>query len=215
MQWQIDEDGYWAGTLGKILMGCVCGPEDLPPGLEIRELKQVHGNRILDDASYQSQDQEGDGLVSDLPGCCLVIRTADCVPVHLTDGERIMMVHAGWRGTKGGIVKKAAAHLDPSRATAVIGPAICGDHYEVGPDLYQAWQSEEPTLSAFLKPARTAPDKRLFDLRGFIRAQLHSLGFGEARVTVIPRCTFAGPLPSYRRQGEAAARIYNYICRQA
>ena len=46
-----------------------------------------------------------DGLVTKEPNLLLSVRTADCVPVLLCDKEKNICsaVHAGWRGTVGGI----------------------------------------------------------------------------------------------------------------
>ena len=42
-----------------------------------------------------------------LPGLALLVLVADCFPVALSDGERVAMVHCGWRGLAGGIVERA------------------------------------------------------------------------------------------------------------
>ena len=49
-----------------------------------------------------------DGLVTDVPGLCLVTSYADCVPLYFVDPVRrvIGLSHSGWRGTVGKIGKK-------------------------------------------------------------------------------------------------------------
>ena len=72
-----------------------------------------------------------DAFVTDRPEVCLVIRTADCVPVLFADPEAhvIGAAHAGWRGTLGGIAAKTVCEMEKlgasrTRIRAVIGAAI-------------------------------------------------------------------------------------------
>ncbi len=210
MDLHLGKNHCWFGHEGAVRMGC--SRELLAfPGLVARAVKQVHGNRILDDPAWMDGVLEADGLVSDLPGVILIIRTADCVPVHMTDGSRIALVHAGWRGVRAGIVKGLVAYFDPEKTMAVLGPAISGPRYEVDIDLYGEWLEEDPGLGPWLREIDATSTKRLLDLKGFLSSQLQDMGV--KRVTTIPLCTFDSTLPSYRRQGRQAGRIVNYIYR--
>jgi polyphenol oxidase len=112
--------------------------------------RQVHGTRIerIDRERSGSGYQDPadamaatDGLLTDEAGVALAVLTADCVPVVLADPEagRLVVVHAGWRGTAAGIVSEALAAFDrPSEIRAAIGPAIGPDHYEVGEEVADA-----------------------------------------------------------------------------
>ena len=55
------------------------------------------GNEILEDT---------DAIITGTPGLSIGVRTADCVPVILyaEDIKAVAAVHAGWKGTLGGIV---------------------------------------------------------------------------------------------------------------
>jgi len=87
--------------------------------------------------------QVADAVVTDLPNLMIAVRTADCVPILLYDPVKQMIgaVHAGWRGTAAGIMKKAIAvcieHFDshPADILMAVGPAICGTCYEVGDEV--------------------------------------------------------------------------------
>ena len=202
--------------MGPVRMGSCLELESLDElGLEVRQLKQVHGVAIRDDAYFANERSyhEGDGLVSTLPSVALVVKTADCLPVVLSDGHKIAAVHAGWRGFRAGIVERLTGHFDMSRVFAFIGPAISADNYEVDRDLYEAWLAEDPALASRLKPAPAGGTKRLFDLKGMARAQLIELGIAEARVEVVPVCTVASSLPSFRRDKNRDRSIYSYIYR--
>jgi len=211
---EIDKNDCWQDSFGPIRFGCQLETTSLAArGLGIRTLHQVHEAEIIDDAQYHGGGQKGDGLVTDRMGVALVIRTADCVPVHVHDGKRIALVHAGWRGTAAGIVPGLADFFDMSELHAFIGPAISAARYEVDNDLYVDWLARDPTLAPFLSQHQPGSSKRLLDLGGFIRFQLLEMGTPAERITQIPLCTYDSKLPSYRRQGQKAKRIQNFIYR--
>lgn len=207
-------EAEWSGRMGSIRMGSTVEDGFLArqPVDSVRALRQVHGREVLDDDWFAVDSPVGDGLVSCARATALVIRTADCVPIFLTDGRQMALLHGGWRGVKAGIVQAGVAKFGrPAEVWAVLGPAICGRHYEVDRDLYGAWQEEDDRVAEFLVPVEGSEGKRLFDLRGLIGLILEDLGVLRERTVVIEMCTFEGPLPSYRREGTGAGRIINYI----
>ncbi|PWB75529.1 MAG: laccase [Holophagae bacterium] len=190
---------------------------DLAPVLRsIRWARQVHGATVLavEDGGGDPVDCIGDadGLVTSRAGCGLVVWTADCVPVALVSPRAIAMVHAGWRGAAAGIVAAAVRRLSESgghhrQLRAFLGPAVCGRHYQVGPEVIEALaQTGVP------RPAWLAGDH--VDLRSLLAAQLAALGVGGVQ-TVGP-CTVETPdLASYRRDGAAAGRQWSLVWRMA
>ena len=84
-----------------------------------------------------------DGLITDVPGLCLVTSYADCVPLYFLDPvhRAIGHSHSGWRGTVGKIGKETLRKMqveygtDPKDVIAAIGPSICQDCYEVSEDV--------------------------------------------------------------------------------
>ncbi len=203
------ENGCWRARWGNIVMGCTL-ETDLENFLNrpIRILKQIHSDIIYDDASYQDHSQ-GDGLITDRTDIALVIKTADCTPVLVTDGQRLGAVHAGWRGAKAGIVERLEEYFQLQQCLAVIGPCISGDKYEVDKDLYQDWQAEDPSIQPYLKQVAPNSSKRLFNLKGFVQEKLQAMKTGQT--ALIPICTYQSGLPSYRRQGKGCPRIFHYI----
>ena len=81
-----------------------------------------------------------DGLITNEKNIPLVIFSADCIPVLIAakDGSAIGAVHAGWRGTKMKIPKKAVLLMEknygvnPENIVAAIGPGIGPCCFEVG-----------------------------------------------------------------------------------
>src|SRR5207244_12230485 len=71
---------------------------------------------------------------------------ADCIPVYLLVPRRgVALLHAGWRGTAGGILRAGVGGLKDatgaSEADIVMhcGVGICGECYEVGSEVLAGW----------------------------------------------------------------------------
>ena len=100
-------------------------------------LRQVHGADVLA-AEQAGLIGQADVVVTDRPGLPLAIFTADCVPLVLYDpvGRRLVLAHAGWRGTAGAAARAAAGALiaaggAPETFVGAIGPSIGPCCYEV------------------------------------------------------------------------------------
>jgi YfiH family protein len=139
-----------------------------------------------------------DGLITDRPGLPLLATFADCRPLVLYDPFRraVGLFHAGWRGSAAGMAKWAVAALSreygcrPSDLVAGIGPGICGDCYEVGPE-----------VAAHFDHAcqRQEGSRRLLDVAAANRGQLITAGVRPLRIFLHPACTRETPaLPSHR-----------------
>ena len=93
-----------------------------------------------------------DGLVTDIPGICLVTFYADCVPLYFVDPVKkvIGLSHSGWRGTVGKIGKVTVETMcrefksRPEDILAAVGPSICQDCYEVSEDVIRQFQKNFP-----------------------------------------------------------------------
>lgn len=203
----------WSKEWGGVRLGAVLDLAQVPcPATNIRQVNQIHGCRVSDDHDWHAE-MEADGLWTATPGIGLVIRTADCVPVHLVDPSGVATIHAGWRGTRAGILKEAMARFTAKESIAVIGPAICREHYQVDRDLYADWVEEDPDVALFLSPSGNHASKRQFDLQSLVRHQLVRLGVTPERIHSVDKCTFGNAtLPSYRRN-KTPLRIYNYTMR--
>jgi YfiH family protein len=133
-----------------------------------------------------------DGMVTGAPGVAFV-GVADCVPVLLADpGTRIVgAVHAGWRGIARGVLDTAVAAMAMAGAglgatVALVGPAIGGCCYEVGPDV------RDRVLERCASAASTTRDGRpSLDLAAGAAGWLRAAGVGEVRVAGL--CTRDDP----------------------
>jgi YfiH family protein len=110
----------------------------------ISYLKQTHSAEVLMASSGSSLSgvNEGDGWVINVENDkgCWVIFTADCLPLMISFGKFMALLHAGWRGLANGIVVEGVNRVLELSGNAprvdniemVIGPAASKDCYEVG-----------------------------------------------------------------------------------
>jgi YfiH family protein len=117
----------------------VFGDKNTPLPSEAKRVNQVHSNKVIIvlDLAEDTSLQEADALVSKVPGIILSVKTADCLPLLLYDPEAkvIAAVHAGWRGAQLGIIERsleAMKELGAKEITALLGPSIQKNSYEVG-----------------------------------------------------------------------------------
>ncbi|MEQ0561153.1 peptidoglycan editing factor PgeF [Amycolatopsis sp. NEAU-NG30] len=166
-------------------------------------MEQVHGRTAtIVDGTETSAAEATDALVTATPGVALVVLVADCVPVLLADAEAgvVSAVHAGRVGTRVGVVPAAIKAMqevgaEPHRIEALLGPAICGDCYEVPAEMAADVEKHVPGTAC-----RTRKGTPGLDLRAGLWRQLADLGVG--RIGVDPRCTNEDKtLFSYRRDG--------------
>ncbi len=112
-------------------------------------MHQIHSAIIHRVEHVPEKMLKGDGLITNVPGTLLTVRTADCVPVLIADRKKraVGAFHAGWRGTLARIVEKGVGEMrrqfgsDPADMVAAIGPCIHACCYEVSdefPDKFRA-----------------------------------------------------------------------------
>jgi YfiH family protein len=183
-------------------------------GWQVATAAQVHGARVAAVVAGGRPPVPGcDGLVTGVRDLALVVWSADCVPLLVAGGGAVAAVHAGWRGTAAGIVGAAVEALatryrvPPEGLTAWLGPAVCGRHYEVGPEVVEA-------LSRSGVPQRAWRRGRHVDLRLLIRRQLERIGVPPGAIGEIEACTVEDrSLASYRRDGADAGRQWSSVVR--
>lgn len=148
-----------------------------PRATRLAMAHQVHGDTVLQHETGWSgwlRAPSADGHVALTPGTALAVTVADCVPVFIAHpGGAIGIVHSGWRGTLANVSGRAvqrlvAAGLRASELSVHCGPSICGDCYEVSPDVYGQLTG------------RTVPRPTPVDLRALIADDVRA-----ARVTEI------------------------------
>lgn len=166
-------------------------------------MEQIHSRNVtVVDGPVGAPVEATDALVTAERNLALVVLTADCVPLLLSDDEAgvIAAVHAGRVGARIGIVPRVldamvAKGADVSRIGAFLGPAASGRQYEV-PAAMQA-DVEAHLPGSATRTVRGTPG---LDLRAGLRRQLEAAGV--AGIAEDPRCTIEdATLFSYRRSG--------------
>lgn len=149
------------------------------------------GVGLCDPAPY-----EADGLVTNVPGLCLTVFTADCVSVLLYDpvARCVAAVHSGWRSTAMAIVPKAV-EIMVSRfgchredILAAIGPAIGGCCFQTQKEVPNAMLETYGDMAApFIRP--DGPEHFRVDLKGIIAQSLRDAGLAPDHIDISDHCT--------------------------
>jgi len=175
-------------------------------------LTQVHGIRVLAlSQNHIPSDLHADGSFTDENNTVCVVRSADCLPILCADRKtrRIMALHAGWRGLAQGIIEEGFKHFANLQDVQVwLGPAISGQVYEVGIDVYDAFLKHRPKdILGFIQVDATHWH---LDMVAVARDRLMSLGVksihGGEYCTYQDKTRFY----SYRRDGQTG-RMATFI----
>lgn len=177
---------------------------------------QVHGTEVRRVDGPIGETIEGvDALMTDVPGMCIGVSTADCIPILIYDPQHhaACAVHAGWRGTVKRILQVAIAAMNrayksnPSQMRVVIGPGISLESFEVGDEVYQ--QFSEAGFEMDVIAQRYA--KWHINLPLCNRMQLEQMGVKDIAVSDI--CTYRQyhDYFSARRLGLHSGRVFTGI----
>jgi len=179
-------------------------------------LHQVHSPDVVPVTGPLSGRPRADAMVTATPGLVLGVLTADCQPVLFADAGAgvIGAAHAGWRGSRDGVLEAtldAMEQLGAQRAniTAIIGPTISQAAYEVGPEFVDGFVLDDPDAARFF--ASGPNDRALFDLPGYSLSRLRAAGIGQAEWT--RHCTYRDEdrFYSFRRTTHRAEADYGRL----
>ena len=156
-------------------------------------LHQVHSADVIHATAPGGARPKADAYVTATPGLAIGVLTADCQPVLFHDARAgvIGAAHAGWKGALGGVLEATVAAMEKLGAhradiTAVIGPAIGQQAYEVGPEFRKAFATA-PQNDRYFAPGKG--DRQLFDLPGFSLNRLSAMGLAHMEWT--GHCTYS------------------------
>ena len=173
------------------------------PGERLVWMNQVHGARVaVVDGPQDGPVPATDALVTATRGLVLAVLVADCVPILLADHDRgvVAAVHAGREGVRQGVLPAALSAMASLGArarhvSALLGPAVCGDCYEVPGEMQAEVARVVPAAAV-----RTRKGTPGLDLRAGVTDGLRRAGIPE--VVQDPRCTVEDRhLFSHRRDG--------------
>ena len=185
------------------------------PQFTFKKNKQVHSNIVV---SAKESPKEADGLWTERHQEAVIAVTADCMPVLLSNGKKVLALHAGWRGVASNIVGAAYEGLtdDEKRSTWTIclGPFIQRASFEIKEDtlklLTAAWQKVSPNQPA---PAQKMDAEHwLFDLYPLLLAQINFYFRDKVNFYHLNFDTKQNSLfHSYRRDKVNVGRNYSFV----
>lgn len=123
----------------------------IPHQVHRAEVRVVDREFCKQPESLRASLLEGvDALVTDVPGKCICVSTADCVPVMCFDTKQgvVAAIHAGWRGTVARIITETLQVMNRTYGTqgkdvvACIGPSISLEAFEVGDEVYTCFEQQ-------------------------------------------------------------------------
>ena len=180
-------------------------------------VKQTHGDNvfILNNPAEPIDKIEADSIITNLKGIRIGVKTADCVPILITDLDAtfISAIHSGWRGSYYEITPKTIDKIienfkiDPNDIVACVGPSILSCCYEVSFDLWNKFK------------IKFGQNKFVFsekNNRFYLNLARLNLSFlqskGISKVDIINQCTFCNDdFFSYRRDKSLTANQISNI----
>ena len=174
-------------------------------------INQTHGVQSV--RLEQDADRDADAAVTSERGRVAVVMTADCLPILVCNraGSEVAAIHAGWRGLQAGVIESgiSAMRSSPQQLMAWIGPGISQSRFEVGDEVYEAFEDRVADAQACFSANR--PGHWLCNLAGLAGQVLHAIGVEE--ISFAPYCTYDDDelFYSYRREavtGRMASLIW-------
>ena len=141
-------------------------------------LNQVHSSKfIFIDKKYQFKSKpKADAIITNQKNLPIAILTADCAPILIYDQKEkiIAAIHAGWKGAYKGIIDRVIKFMikkgsRPQNITAVIGPSISINNYEVQNDFKKKFLKRNKGNKIFFK---INCEKLYFDLPKYVKSIL-------------------------------------------
>ena len=145
-------------------------------------LNQKHSDEVIHFKNKKDIKNKlsGDAIVCEAKNVGIGILAADCAPILFYDPVKkiIGCAHAGWKGAVRGIIKNTVKKFNELNSNnddiiAIVGPCINKKNYEVKKDFFDEFLKINIKNKNFFEIIDDG--KYLFDLRGFINNEMHSL----------------------------------------
>ena len=169
-------------------------------------LNQSHSNISIE---LPSDDRDADASYTTHNKVVCSIRTADCMPLLVTDeeGSFVAAIHAGWRGLASGIIENTLKKINVKGKFIVwIGPHISQEFFEVGAEVRNIFlENDSASAEAFINVAN---GKYLLSMLKVAKLKLLNLGVEKIYITK-NFCTYknANNYFSYRRESSKERMI--------
>lgn len=199
-------------------------------GVKVEDFTFTYQTHTTNVAVVRKEDRgtrfmETDGMITNVPGICLVTFYADCVPLYLVDPVKkvIGLSHSGWRGTvhkmgKVTVEKMAQVYgTNPADVVAAVGPSICQDCYEVSEDVIAEFRDsfEECHWQQlfYQKEEQREAGKYQLNLWKANELVLKEAGIPKDQIAVTNLCTHCNPdvLFSHRATGGKRGNLSAFL----
>lgn len=179
------------------------------PGAEIERIAEIasvekqniympvqrHTDKVLILDSFEPK--VADAVITNKKGTLIGVQVADCVPILLHDKKTTVIgaVHAGWRGTAAGILKKAVMTMvnrfdsSPADILIALGPSIRWCCYIVGYDVVAAAKSATGNGNYVVERG----ERYCLDLSTANKYQALSVGVLPEHIWMSDECTYCYP----------------------
>ena len=150
----------------------------------------IHGTSVeIVDNKSPKLILDADGLITKNKHVFLSATVADCIPVYFYEPKEkiVAVIHCGWRGIVGGIIKNATKKIlalkgKTESLKVVLGPGINKCHFEIKEDVLDKFANH---IEFIIKK-----DNKIFvDLKGIIKEQLIASGVDLKNIENNDECT--------------------------
>jgi len=217
-----DEYKQAYNSRGAALCSTFASCQELISAHKVIFLRQVHGTKgaVITEKSLKkthSFSQEGDFLITNLPGIGLGVLTADCLPLIIHDPVKqvIAAVHAGWRGSVSGIAANVVNCMKKEFSCMVddlevyCGPAAKSCCYAIDYSIIDQ-AKHMPNTNGWLI---FKDNSHFLDLALYNQALLAELGLNPENIySDYNQCTICNQnFYSYRRDKEQSGRQFSIV----
>jgi len=172
-------------------------------------VNQIHSNKVIQ--VYKNDHHlTCDGIFTYEPNVIVAVRTADCIPVLLSNeqGSFVAAIHCGWRGLSAGIIRETLKKIKTNYEDVVawIGPGISQKHFETDRDVYDSFNKKYNFLA---KHFIYKNNKFYTDLIGITASLLKYYGVQKIFGNSISQnyCTFSDDFLFSHRQNKTQYRL--------
>ena len=199
-------------------------------GVKVEDFTFTYQTHTTNVAVVREEDRgtrfmETNGMVTNVPGICLVTFYADCVPLYFVDPVKkvIGLSHSGWRGTVHKMGKVTVEKMtevygtNPADVVAAVGPSICRDCYEVSEDVIAKFRDsfEECHWQQlfYQKEEQREAGKYQLNLWKANELVLKEAGIPKDQIAVTNLCTHCNPnvLFSHRATGGKRGNLSAFL----
>lgn len=199
-------------------------------GVKVEDFTFTYQTHTTNVAVVREEDRgtrfmETDGMVTNVPGICLVTFYADCVPLYFVDPVKkvIGLSHSGWRGTVHKMGKVTVEKMtevygtNPADVVATVGPSICQDCYEVSEDVIAKFRDSFEKCHwqqlFYQKEEQREAGKYQLNLWKANELVLKEAGIPKEQIAVTNLCTHCNPnvLFSHRATGGKRGNLSAFL----